>query len=233
MAYHLLTGETLAIEAPAAPGVKNFHGGFSEFKVFSTVRLQVNAHTIQVGDWQVDTVFLNEVQNADGSEFVRNGHALPESCIESAEHVVRCKHLGGFVAWDPNRSNAAVPPPPQVLAQFGDKTVNISTDPLEAHVPYAHFIQHRDVGVADGVILAYNAAGRPDGVWSCHAGAVVARHANTSSMVIIDVFANDGNAVVPTINTWTMSYLTSPGAFTAHYSGAFGGNPALGRLYAV
>jgi hypothetical protein len=247
MGFHRLTNSSIWVDVGSAPGIKNFVGGFSRFVVegsLSDVQAPSNG-VVRFGGWDMHTLFLACVQSKGGGAdptgllFGNDGSKpLPKSCIESAEHVVRCKGMGRFESWSPKRSTVKDPPRPFVTALFGETRVNISTQDLEdkSLLPYFNYFRYGDIGVEDGIILAYSQqAERPQGVWSCHAVAVVAKEVNGQALIIIDIYANDSAKKTVLINDWTMSYLTSMSAFSAHYCDCVGGQAgsSMGRLIAT
>jgi len=247
MGFHRLANSSIWVDLGSAPETKNFVGGFSRFVVegsLSNVQ-QASNGVVRFGGWDMHTLFLAGAETKGGGGdptgllFGNDGSkSLPKSCIESAEHVVRCKELGRYEAWSPERSTMDDPPRPYVTALFGETRVNISTQDLEdkSLLPYFNYFRYADITVADGIILAYSQkAKRPKGVWSCHAVAVVAKEVNGQALIVIDIYASDSAEKVVLINDWTMSYVTSMSAFSAHYCECVGGQSrsSMGRLIAT
>ncbi|MGA7341702.1 MAG: hypothetical protein WBE72_11325 [Terracidiphilus sp.] len=244
MGFHRLANSSICVDLSSAPEIKNFVGGFPRFVVEGSLsNLQPASNgVVRFGGWDMHTLFLASAQSKGGGGdptgllFGNDGSkSLPKSCIESAEHVVRCKSLGLYETWSPKRSTMKDPPRPYVTALFGDKRVNISTQDLEDKtlLPYGNYFRYADITVADGIILAYSQnEDRPQGIWSCHAVAVVAKEVNGQALIIIDIYANDSAKKTALINDWTMSYVTSMSAFSAHYCGCVGGDSrsSMGRL---
>jgi hypothetical protein len=244
MGFHPVNNTTISVDLGSAPATKNFVAGFSRFIVsgsLSSLPAPANG-VVRFGGWDMHTLFLACAPYKGGGGdptgllFGNDGSkALPKSCIESAEHVVRCKSLGRYATWSPKRSTMKDPPRPFVTAQFGNKGVNISTQDLEDKtlLPYFNYLRYTEITAADGVIVAYSQqTDRPEGTWSCHAVGVVAKEVDGQGLIVIDIYANDDAKKTVMINDWTMSYLTSMTAFSAHYCDCVGGQSgsSLGRL---
>jgi hypothetical protein len=244
MGFHHITNSPIWVDLGSAPEVKNFVGGFSRFVVAGSLsNLQPPSDAVlRFGGWDMHTLFLACAEYKGGGSdptglvFGNDGSkSLPKSCIESAEHVIRCKAAGVYEAWSPERSTMDDPPRPYVTALFGETRVNISTQDLEDKtlLPYFNYFRYADITAADGIILAYSQkAKRPEGVWSCHAVAVVAKEVNGQALIVIDIYASDSAKKTVLINDWKMSYITSMNAFSAHYCDCVGGQSrsAMGRL---
>ena len=241
VAYKQVNQSTLWIQLPGLHfRNRSAIADIVSFKIVGAVTARA-VNEICVGGWRVNTLFLHclEVpgENAE-CRFTTSQSMLPLSCIESAEHVVRCKSMGRFEAWKPMEEGEETPP--YVKATFAAPvSVNVSTEHLEREEDNGFSDYQVNAqgapSIADGVIIAYRHkdSERPKNHWTCHAAAIVAVLEGGTDLLVIDIYANDANrGAIPTITDWTLTYLREMNSFKTKSCAALGGAGAcaLGRL---
>jgi hypothetical protein len=227
MAFQQLNGSRLWIDtSESLVRSRVFIKGFRQFEVRNPV-----GDAMETGPddgWQVSSIFLKARNQENGVRYSSKKKHLPGSCIESAEHVIRCKSLGKFEAWNPKRCVMDDPPRPFVVAHFGNKKVNISRRVLQPKTENPDYSDSTvaDVNLSGGIILAFNGSDT-DRVkakrWTCHAVGVVAKNTATTELIVIDIYASDTAKDSKTKVDWTMTYIDSPRAFKSRYAAELGG----------
>jgi hypothetical protein len=185
----------------------------------------------KLGPWKIDLHFLDVGSAEGGYEFCGNTHGgLPLSCINSAEHVMRCYSLGQLTAYERDEKKRNAAELPDVLADFGNVETNISQDELISGYKDRAFTG-KDLKLGDGLILAHKSPDtRKEGSYTCHAAAIVAYNKLTGEMIVTSIFANS-RVEESMAHSMRFDYLKSAHAFAAVYQQDLPRrNYALGKL---
>jgi len=156
----------------------------------------------------------------------RSAVSLPNTCIESAEHVIKCLHANAHQAGKIANGTGA-----RVSMSVGGTSADI--DVADMNETAAGLFRGR-IGAAtvdacreaidpgDGMALVFTSQReRPDDKWTVHAVAVLLKStwAFDRFMVVSEVFAPDDGRGVRMIRGWSLAYFADPQDFKDSYAG--------------
>jgi hypothetical protein len=213
---------TLLLEGKPASG--EFDGDIASFSLVmlggklpsrrEVQRLNDSAGCFAFGTWVVDLTFLKVTGAEGGFAFSpKVSGDLPLSCLNSAEHMMRCCKGKARLRYDTGNKEL-----PSVSAQFGgDAHVNISNDDLGHGYTDRAFTQD-DLAVGDGLILRFNLPeDQRGGQYTCHAAAIVARNNDTGEMILSSIFTNN-RATEAAAHSMRFDYVKNAEAFSSIYA---------------
>jgi len=156
----------------------------------------------------------------------RTGVSLPNTCIESAEHVIKCLHANahqtGLIA---NGTGA------RVSMSVGTQAADIDVADMNETAAATFRGRISDatpdacseaIAPGDGMALVFTSQrARPDNLWTVHAVAVLLKSTWPFDrfMVVSEVFAPDDGRGVRMIRGWSLGFYVDPQDFKESYAG--------------
>lgn len=158
--------------------------------------------------WVYSTIFLDGIK--------KKFEKLPVSCIESAQHIIRCHSRGSFSPWP-------IDNPIFTVKVKNDGRIAYDIDESELHSITGRYGYSGKPSVGEGLVLINKKYPKPLGEWTCHAVGIVASNGTTGEFVVIDIYADDSAARIVSNSSWTMSYFKTTGDFYEQYKRSVGG----------
>ena len=164
--------------------------------------------------WIYSEIFL-EYEESEGV-WVKQQHELPMSCIESAQHVIRCHAREKFVSWK-------IEDPTYEVRVGNDGRLTYNIDDCELTTLNSRYSYSGSPVIGEGLVLInQNPEVNTNEEWTCHAIAIVAYNQEGEEFVAIDIYADESE--IKNYSDWRMSYFKNTEEFYKAYKDNVGGD---------